>query len=743
MILKKDRAMTVKPNAALYAITLILSAFLLFSVQPLFARMMLPLLGGAPAVWNTAMVFFQAALLAGYAYAHGTSRFLNIRKQAALHLALLCGFALFLPVLLPAGLQPPATSNPALWQLGVMAMIVGGPFFIIAASAPMFQRWFSASDHKDAANPYFLYAASNIGSMGALLSYPLLVEPMMSLHEQSYAWAWGYGGLIAMTLLCASMVWRSQASTARPTAQSTHHSPWSKKIIWMVLAFIPSSLMLGVTTLITTDIASVPLLWVVPLALYLATFIIVFARREWVTIKMTVTLFTLAVMVLVFLNSTTLFDKTVGLFTAHLAVFFFACLLCHKKLADLRPEASELTAFYMYMSLGGVLGGMFNALLAPVLFTLPLEYVFVLCAALVVRALALEPAARVFQMPHIMHFLKSPGLWLAMLTLTIMPVVAKNDANSLWMAFAVLTTVTLFFLRHRPLGFAAFAAAMLLLFSPLLTATRGNVLHTERNFFGVLRVAEDYIGARSFYHGTTLHGAQPKSPKHRMIQITYYNPHGPIGDIFSILDKQSGPQKVGVLGLGVGTLACYTHPDRSFDFYEIDPAVVKIAEDPKMFTYLSDCGSPYKTIIGDGRLTLNDAPDASYDVLILDAFSSDNIPMHLLTLEALRTYMSKVKANGMIVFNISNRFIDLEYQLSALSQATAVPALAKRKSGDMIAPDSKLKYASSNYVVLTPNPDTILRLMQNGEWATPKAKPDFRLWTDDYANILSSLMVLD
>lgn len=735
--------MTAKPNAALYAITLILSAFLLFSVQPLFARMILPLLGGAPAVWNTAMVFFQAALLAGYAYAHGTSKFLTIRAQAGLHLALLCAFAVFLPILLPAGLHPPASSHPALWQLGVMAAVVGGPFFIVAASAPMFQRWFSASDHKDAANPYFLYAASNIGSMGALLSYPLLVEPSLTLHEQSYSWAWGYGGLIVMSALCAATVWRSRASTASPTIQARQHSPWSKKIIWMVLAFIPSSLMLGVTTLITTDIASVPLLWVVPLALYLATFIIVFARKPMVSSKMAVTLFTLSILVLVFLNSATIFEKTIGLFSAHLAAFFFATLLCHKKLADLRPDASELTAFYMYMSLGGVLGGMFNALLAPTLFTVPLEYTFVLCAALMVRALMLESPARVFQMPHIMSFVKMPGLWLTMATLIMVPVVANHNAATLWLFFSALACATLLSLHHRPLGFAAFAAMMLVLFSPLLPAIRGANLLTERNFFGVMRVADDSRGTRAFFHGTTLHGAQPKSPKYRLTPITYYNTQGPLGDLFRVLDKQPGDQHIGTVGLGVGTVACYAHKGRSYDFYEIDPAVVKIAEDKNLFTYLSDCGSPYKTIIGDGRLTLNNAPDASYDVLILDAFSSDNIPMHLLTLEAFQTYMRKVKANGMIVFNISNRFVNLEYQLSALSQATGVPVLVKRMRGNMIAPDSNIKYASSVYAVMTPNPDTILTLMGDGTWETAKTKAGYRLWTDDYANILSSLMILN
>ncbi|MGZ9097706.1 MAG: spermidine synthase [Micavibrio sp.] len=731
---------TIKFTGPLYAITLILSAFLLFSVQPMFTRMILPLLGGSPSVWNTAMVFFQAMLLAGYAYAHGTSRFLSIRSQAVLHLTMLLGFAALLPIALPTGLTPPASSNPGFWQLGIMAMLVGAPFFIIAASAPMLQRWFSGTDHPDAANPYFLYAASNIGSMAALLSYPVLVEPLLTLKLQTLAWAGSYGVLIAMTAFCALLVWKRNQPPTRHSHEG-QRATRKTKTIWMILAFIPSSLLLGVTTYITTDLASVPLLWILPLALYLATFILVFARKPIVSTKAALALFTAMVTVLIFTTCAGLFDKKILLFILHLALFFSACLLCHKKLADLRPHASELTAFYMYMSVGGVLGGMFNALLAPLLFIIPLEYVLVLCATLFIRAYVQSATLPLLELPHIKHLLKSPSLWLVAATLTVLPLAWNSDGKSLFLVSAILAACALIFLRHKPLPFALFGTFLLLIYSPLTTYAQKNIQLVERNFFGILRIVDSTAGTRNFMHGTTLHGAQPKSPALRLTPITYYHRQGPFGDVFKILDGRTGPQKIGVLGLGAGTIACYTHPGRSFDFYEIDPAVVEIAENEKLFTYLSDCGSPYKTIIGDGRLTLQNAPDASYDVLVLDAFSSDNIPMHLLTLEAFRTYMRKVKAGGIIIFNISNRFIDLEPQLAALSQSTMVPSVIKFSSSGPVAENSKLKYNAAHYVVFSPDPETLLTLRTRYGWEPTERKDGFRVWTDDYANIIAALIL--
>jgi len=393
------------------------------------------------------------------------------------------------------------------------------------------------------------------------------------------------------------------------------------------------------------------------------------------------------------------------------------------------------------MSVGGVLGGMFNALLAPVLFVIPVEYVLVLCSTLFIRAYVQSATTPLFEVPHIKHLLKSPALWLVAATLAVLPFAWDSDGKSLFLVSAILAVCALIFLRHKPLPFALFGCLLLLIYSPLTTYAHSGNLLVERNFFGILRIVDSTAGTRNFMHGTTLHGAQPKSPALRLIPITYYHRQGPLGDVFKILDDRIEPQKIAVLGLGAGTIACYAQPGRSFDFYEIDPAVVKIAENEKLFTYLADCGSPYKTILGDGRLTLQDTPDASYDVLVLDAFSSDNIPMHLLTLEAFRTYMRKVKAGGIIIFNISNRFIDLEPQLAALSQITMVPSIIKFSSSGPVAENSKLTYNAAQYVVFSPDPEVLLALRTRYGWDPTERKDGFRVWTDDYANIIAALIL--
>lgn len=719
----------------IYAITLILSAFLLFSVQPIFAKMILPLLGGSPSVWNIAMVFFQAMLLAGYAYAHGTSYYLTLRTQTIIHIALLLAFATFLPFGLPSDLHP--VGNPAFWQIGIMLTVVGAPFFIISASAPMIQRWFSASGHPDAVNPYFLYAASNIGSMAALLSYPVIVEPGLTLNMQSIAWTGGYQILIILTAICAVLVWNKNVKDSSKDSGAVS-IPVKMKLIWMGLAFIPSSLMLGVTTYITTDLASIPLLWIIPLSLYLLTFILVFARRTLVTMDYAVSLFSAFLVLLVFFESARIFDKKAIMIFMHLAVFFFASLLCHKKLADMRPAASNLTGFYMYMSLGGVLGGIFNALIAPVLFVVPLEYALVLCGVLFVRGYCFMPDRMNFSCPDFSALIRMKKTWIIAATILLVPVCFITRQPYLIIITSFIIIIAMLLLRTRPMGFALLGSFLLLTHANVTVMNDSKILDLRRNFFGVLQVNE--VGdERNFLHGTTLHGSQPIDPEHRLTQLTYYNPHGPLGDLFKILDKNKAPQKIAAIGLGVGTVSCYSHKGRSFDFYEIDPDVVKIAEDKSLFTYLSDCGSPYTVTLGDGRLMLDRVPDATYDTIILDAFSSDNIPMHLLTLDAFRIYMAKVKAGGVIAINISNRFLNLEPQIAALSQETHVPAVIRySRSGD-IAEGSDLRYTASLWVVFTPNPDILIPLRQTGEWSPARLGPGHRVWTDDYANIITSL----
>ena len=378
---------------SVYAVTLLLSAALLFVVQPMFSKMILPLLGGTSQVWNTAMVFFQLTLLAGYAYAHGTTRFLGVRPQAMLHIALLVLFIFVLPIAIPEGWEPPRDKDPTFWQLSLMLVSIGGPFFVLSGSAPMFQRWFAQTDHPDADNPYFLYGASNLGSMSALLAYPVIVEPLLSLNMQSLSWAIGYGLLAAMTCLCAFLVWphasapKKQAKTTKKREKIT----WSRRLLWLALAAVPSSLMLGVTTYITTDIASVPLLWVIPLALYVGTFILVFARKQWIAKDRVIVL-----QGLLFLG---LMAQLLGIELAavyvvpfHIALFFFSALLCHMELAESRPGAENLTEFYLLMSVGGAIGGIFNALIAPQFFVIPLEYGLGLAASFIVCAVAAKSA---------------------------------------------------------------------------------------------------------------------------------------------------------------------------------------------------------------------------------------------------------------------------------------------------------------------------------------------------------------
>ena len=729
--------MTSKSLVPFYAFTLILSAFLLFSVQPMFAKMILPLLGGSPSVWTIAMVFFQAMLLGGYAYAHLTSRHLSIRTQAIVHILLLAACAVFLPFAVPAGAYPSA--HPALWQIGLMAGVVGAPFFILSASAPLIQHWFATTDHKDASNPYFLYAASNIGSMVALLSYPVIVEPSMSMNMQTAAWAGGYGILIALMVFCALMVWNR--TTVIDPAIVPSKTPGKIKLAWLALAFIPSSLMLGVTTYITTDLAAIPLLWILPLSLYLLTFILVFARRVIVTMDMAVSLFTAFVTILIMLMTIEMATKTTIMLVLHLTVFFFAALLCHKKLADMRPAASELTGFYMIMSAGGVLGGVFNALLAPLVFVMPLEYALVLCAVLFVRGYAFLPEKMKLTRQPLLDVIGTVRFWFFMITLATIVQGMVLHHKAFLLTGGVFAALCLTSFRMRPIAFALAGSIFLLLHSPLITMNSGKILELRRNFFGVLQVS-DGDGFRYLFHGMTLHGAQPLDPEHRLTQMTYYNPHGPVGDVFKILDQRKGPQKIGAIGLGAGTIACYKHKGRSFDFYEIDENVVKIAEDKTLFTYLSDCGSPYTIKLGDGRLMLDTVPDGSYDALIIDAFSSDNIPMHLLTVEAFDIYMRKVKAGGMIVINISNRYLDLVPQLGAISRLSRVPALSRRSQGGPIAEGSPLSYTASMWVVFSPNLHTLLPLRRLESWENVPVIKGKRPWTDDYANIISSLKIL-
>lgn len=720
-----------------FTITIFVSALLLFLVQPMFARMVLPLLGGSPAVWNTALVFYQSALLLGYGYAHLTTRLLAPRRQVLLHTLLLLAPLLVLPIGLPAGWAPPTETNPIPWLLLVLSVSVGLPFAVVSASSPLLQRWFALTGHRDAADPYFLYAASNLGSMIALLSYPLLIEPVLHLAEQSRLWALGYGLLAVLMLLCAGSIWRTPAGAGVSVANA-EALPARRVGRWVLLAAVPSSLMIGVTTYISTEIASVPLLWVAPLALYLLTFILVFARRVWLPRRLLVLGMPLVVLPLaaeLLVQFTWPLGLLIGL---HLLAFFVLALLCHSVLAADRPAVGGLTAFYLWMSLGGVLGGAFNALLAPLLFRDVVEYPLALALACMLVP-ALRPAAS-NRRQRLIDVLAP--LALGVLALLLAQNMRSGGEDSPFRFVLELVPVALcLLLINRPLRFGLGIGAILMV-GLLYSTTRGDVVYSERSFFGVNKVTRFSVTGQGDYHtivhGNTTHGLQSRNPALRREPLSYYARSGPIGQLLLTLGPERGGRPVAAVGLGAGTLACYRQPGQEWTFYEIDPAVARIARDPALFSYLNDCSPDAAIVLGDARLTLQQAAPARYAWLILDAYSSDAPPLHLLTREALAVYLRALAPDGLLVFHISNRHLDLEPVVAALARDAGLMALI-RDDLDIPASEAARGVSESRWIVLA-RPEVDLGAVANDpRWRQAQTRPGVRLWTDDFSSILAVL----
>ena len=735
-----------------FGLTLFLSAFLLFSIQPLFGKMVLPLLGGAPMVWNTAMLFYQAVLLLGYAYAHITSRFLNIKMQALLHLTLFTIFAFVLPFLVDKGVEPPVEPGKLIsWQIVLMTLTIGGPFFVLSGCAPMLQYWFSKTGHKDAGNPYFLYGASNIGSMLALLSYPFLFEPTLTVPMQSLSWSYGYYTLIGMVALSALFVWGSHNKSKDPAMQPLDKKTDEKlkpstkvKLTWLLLAFLPSSLMLGVTTHISTDLAAFPLLWIIPLALYVGTFIIVFSKNELLSLDQIQKMHLYFFIALIFMFIGEVISNKYAVILLHFVTFFLSALLCHKQLERLKPDPHYLTEFYLIMSVGGVCGGIFNALIAPNLFLLPIEYGFILGLITFMRYMEKDDQS----LGHLKaQLLSKSGLIslgiIGFFIACIQFAYTSQFASVIFISMFGLCIMLTFVERQRWI-FGIASIAILLISQTHFKHSVNELLHLDRNFFGVTKVYDDPEGGnvRLFLHGTTLHGAQPLPKDKKMDSITYYMDEGPAGNVFELLADQNEPHKIGAIGLGIGSVACFTAPGRSFDFFEIDSAVQEIAENEELFTYLSDCGSPYEIILGDARLKLQKEEDNKYDLIFMDAFSSDNIPIHLLTREAFKVYFDKLKDDGIIVVHVSNRYLDLRPLINSMAEEFSATALFKNQIPEV--PEDKDEpqgyYMQAIYTMMSRNPESLSTLKEKYGWEESEDKAP-KIWTDDYANPLSLLLM--
>lgn len=725
---------------AVFGLTLFLSAGLLFSVQPMVAKMLLPLLGGTPAVWNTCMVFFQGLLLAGYAYAMFISR-RSVGKQIIFQLGLLVLACVSLPIGLSAFWlnSVPSTSNPALWLLACLAATVGLPFFIASSNGPLLQKWFSNTGLKSATDPYFLYSASNAGSFVALLSYPALLEPNFNLQLQSRIWFIGYLLLICLIAVCAFMLWRSRAHTiestefadADNTASSVEDVPSTgKRLRWIALAFVPSSLMLGVTNYLTTDIASLPLLWVVPLAIYLFTLVLAFSRRQIVSLRsLTIVLPAITVLFL-FVYFSRISIEPSWMIALSLIYFFLAALTCHTHVAELRPGAKHLTEFYLWFSLGGVLGGIFNALLAPLIFTSVVEYpLMVLLACLLLPG---EPGESGLVQLRWKDYAKPVIILICTLALGIaVNKLAPNSLSGLLVVLA-LPMILAYTSRRRPLIFVLCIAAVIV--GSTVVKFDDRTLHVERNFFGVLRVtsnADDSMHA--IFHDSTVHGRQFMANERRCDPISYFHRDGPLGHVFSAFRASAAPKNIAVVGLGAGAIIAHALPAENWTYYEINPAVVEIARDKRYFSYVSECAQvPFNVVLGDARLRLREATEASYGLIVMDAFSSDAVPVHLITQQALDLYLSKLAPDGLLVFHISNRNLDLRPVVADLATSRNLKSVyLEDRTADPVKGQDP-----SAWVVMTRKADQS-EMLAKAPIAHPLTADGKHLWTDDYSNILS------
>ena len=717
-------------------VTIFTSAALLFLIQPMFARMVLPLLGGAPAVWNTAMVFYQATLLLGYAYAHFVAARLGARRRAWLHGLVLLLPLCVLPFAIPLGWVPPTQGNPSLWLLTLMAFVVGLPFFAVSTTSPVIQKWFAGSGHRHAADPYFLYAASNLGSMLALLGYPVLVEPLFSLEQQSRGWMWGYWAFVALAFGCA-LWFIKHGSPGMPAEKAVAAEAVPQKLVagrrlrWVLLSFVPTSLMLCVTNYLSSEVAVIPLLWIIPLALYLLTFILVFSRWEILPRRVWSRGLPMVLVPLTMVFNLQLAQPMGWLMLLHLVAFFIAAMLCHSELAADRPDVDHLTEFYLWMSVGGVLGGIFNALIAPVIFNSLSEYPLMLVVAcLVGNSVRLSQGKR------------ADWLWPLLLGLLSLGVVLAVRSSRLSANFFVtglmfgIPSLICFLFSARPLRFALGLGALFLAGS-FYQGEKGHVLHAERSFFGVHRVTLDPTGGYHLLaHGATVHGVQSLDPGRRHESLAYYHRSGPGAEVLAFYG-QDAKKKIGLIGLGVGSLASFALPGQSWTYFEIDPIVLKLARDPQYFSFLSDSPADMRVVLGDARLSLTTESDGKFDVFIVDAFSSDAIPVHLVTREALALYLKKLAPGGILAFHISNLHLDLEPVFASLARDAQLVAMTRDDTGVTESEGAAGKYPSV-WLVMARSSSDLNQLKQDWRWQLSRENKGQRVWTDDYSNLLGA-----
>ncbi len=708
----------------LFTLTIFLSASLLFFVQPLFAKIALPQIGGAPAVWTTAMLFFQTVLIAGYAYAHFSTRYLPVVGQMGLHIALWAVALFFLPLSIRTGVSFDADTPVALQTLLLFAAGVGVPFAVLSANAPLIQSWYSKTGGPSAHDPYFLYGASNLGSLGALLAFPLVAEPLLGVSQIGVVWAVGFvllGGFLFSSGMVARRGGANQPAereqrAARPGLRTTAY--------WLFLAFIPSSLMLSVTAKISRDIGSFPLIWVVPLAIYLLTFVLTFTNRplfgkdalRWMLVGG-------MAFFCYFLTTTvnTLTWVSVGLLVAS---FFGITMVAHSALYAARPDKSQLTYFYMMMSIGGALGGLFNSIIAPTIFDDLYETRIIVFLALAlflvggrkwsVRDIAIDG---IFAVVVVTPFVAvALGLWGADISFAY-----RISAGLI--AFAILVTHMI----RLPVIGAAIVALVL-----GATYNHGDVIFKDRSFFGTHQVIE-VDGMRLYVNGSTLHGAQSIEDleKSRPRPMNYYHAAAPMGQVM-MSDFAQNAKDIGIVGLGVGSLACFAQPGQTWQFYEIDALVDQVARNSSLFTFVNNCTPDAPTHLGDARIVLEQQKDVRYDIIVIDAFSSDAIPVHLSTNEAIALFRDRLKPGGLLLLHISNRYYNMSVPMARVADEIGMHI----RFQEFANADNLPGAASSRVVLMSVDPQSLAEFDADGRWRVLESDGE-PAWTDEYANILS------
>lgn len=721
---------------AIYVAAVFTSALLLFSVQPMFTRMVLPRLGGSPSVWSIAMVFFQSMLLAGYAYAHLLTKLPRPLHAAGLHLVLLLAAAATLPLSIASGWGTPPSTGEGLWLLGLFTVSIGLPFFALSANNPLLQAWYVRTGAPGAANPYFLYAASNVGSFLALLAYPFVLEPVFTLREHLRLWTGGFYLLIALIAACGVFIARAGRDVA--AADAAPASPRLAEVAsWIGLSAVPSGLLVAVTAHISTDVAAAPLLWVIPLSLYLITWVIVFASRPIVPHAFVIGKAPYAAVALVAILAMPLDEKLVLTVAVHLVCFFVLAMACHGELSRRRPHPAYLTAFYLSLSAGGVIGGIFAGLVAPNVFSWIAEY-----PILIVLAVLCLPAALgggrygwiAWPIAALAAALLVPGLfgWAP----------SEDMAPRIAWTIVALAVVALAFGR-MPVRFAlliGLALALIRVYPP--EAGRSE---TMRSFFGVLKIRDSSDGRyRMLLHGTTLHGVQMirdedgKPIQGRPVPLSFYHDDSPLTQGLRALRAKRGPLKVAAIGLGTGSLVCQNAPGETWKYFEIDQNVVQVARE--RFTFLSSCMPDVPIVLGDARLSLANEADGFYDAIVVDAFSSDAIPIHLLTREAMALYLSKLKPGGAVLLHVSNRNLELASVAAGIAAANGLVTLLHDDDSD--DRDDEYIFASDVAIAVKEAGDAG-DLVTRPDWHPEEPDPDQKVWTDDYSNILGSLLRKD